>query len=231
MNVIIRGMVLGGESDKNVGVRCADRSRVTVRKIDATVGQTYVVNNTLEFACWNLTSNRTLDLIAKVGGFLDGHSGGSAQMKLERAAVNAGEEVPAYPRNQKRERAKAAREESNQKSRPMLEANFQQAAIAAMEFLEGLFEALLKPYERIAAWRSRFVFLSPQQVLGHGRNDRPGKQVRSQHCEDHCFGERHEEIARDARQQEHRSKHNTDRKRRDERRCGDLGRAVEDHRI
>ena len=38
--------------------------------------------------------NRLLDPIAKVGGFLDAHSGGRTQMKLERAAVNAGKEVP-----------------------------------------------------------------------------------------------------------------------------------------
>ena len=95
VNVVVRGMVLGGKSHKNVGVRCADWSRIAVRKIDAAVGQTYVVDDVVDFACWNLLSNRLLDLIAKVGGFLDAHSGGRAQMKFERAAVNAGKEVPA----------------------------------------------------------------------------------------------------------------------------------------
>src|SRR6202022_1624177 len=118
MNVIIRGMVLGGESDKNVGVRFANRSRVAVRKIDTAVGKTDGVNNTLELACWNLPSNRALDLIAKVGGFLDAHSGGRTHVKLERAAVDAGKEVLAQPRNQKRERTKTAREEDDQENTP-----------------------------------------------------------------------------------------------------------------
>src|SRR4029077_15338248 len=66
VNVVIRGMVLGGKSHKNVGVRCADRSRITVRKIDAAVGQTDVVNNIDDFAGGNLPSNRPLDQIAEV---------------------------------------------------------------------------------------------------------------------------------------------------------------------
>src|SRR5258708_12411760 len=60
----------------------------------------------------------------------------------------------------------------------MVEAKLQQAPIAVTEFLEGLFETLLKSYERIAAWGTHFVFISAQQVLGHRRDDRPGKQVR-----------------------------------------------------
>src|SRR6266851_4394862 len=51
--------------------------------------------------------------------------------------------------------------------------------------------------------------LSPQQVLGHSRNDRPGKDIRGQHRENHRLSKRHEEVSRDAGQQEHRSKSNT----------------------
>src|SRR5713101_9193328 len=95
MNVVIRGMVLGGKSHKDVGIRRADWSRITIGEIDAAEGQAYVVNDVLDFAWRNLLSNRPLDLIAKVGGFLDAHSGRRTQMKLERAAVNAGKEVAA----------------------------------------------------------------------------------------------------------------------------------------
>src|ERR1700730_9088604 len=151
VNVVIRGMVLGGEGHQNVGVRCADRSRIAVRKIDAAVRQAYVVNHVVDFACRNLPSNRQLDLIAKVGGFLDAHSGWRTQMKLERAAVHTRKEGPAEPRTQNRERAKAAREERNQESAPVVEANLQQAAIAVTKSLEGLFKKLLKSYKRIAA--------------------------------------------------------------------------------
>src|SRR6266850_1339347 len=110
---------------------------------------------------------------------------------------------------------------------PVMEANLQQAAIAVTKPLESLFKTLLKSYERIAAWGAAFLFVSPQQVLGHGWDDRPGKQVRSQHSENHRFGQRHKEVPRHARQQEHRSKNNADRQCGYEGRCGDLRRAVQ----
>src|SRR5713226_484152 len=130
-----------------------------------------------------------------------------------------------------RERAEAACEERNQESAPVVEANLQQVAIAVTKSLEGLFKTLLKSNERITAWCTRFLFISSQQVLGHGGDDRPGKQVRGQHSENHGFGERHKEIPRDAGQQEHRSKHNADRECGHEGGCGDLRCAVEDNFI
>jgi hypothetical protein len=75
----------------------ANWGRIAVRQIDATIGQTYAVYDVMDFARRNLPPNRPLDLIAKVGGFFDAHSGGSSKMKLERAAVDAGEEVLAKP--------------------------------------------------------------------------------------------------------------------------------------
>src|SRR5712691_3398633 len=128
-----------------------------------------------------------------------------------------------------RERAEAACEERNQESAPVVEANLQQVAIAVTKSLEGLFKTLLKSNERITAWCTRFLFISSQQVLGHGGDDRPGKQVRGQHSENHSFGERHKEISGDAGQQEHRSKHDADRECRHEGGCSDLRRAVEDN--
>src|SRR5207302_10947502 len=99
----------------------------------------------------------------------------------------------------------------------MAEAYLQQAAIAVTKSLEGRFKTLLKSNKRVTAWDALFVFISPQQVLGHGRNDGPRKQVRGEHGENDCLGERHKEIPRDAGQQEHWSKHDADRK------CGHEG--------
>src|SRR5260370_41616331 len=110
-------------------------------------------------------------MIEKVGGCLDAHSGGRTHMKLERAAVNAWKKVPAEPRNQNRERAKAAREEHKQKGTPLVKASLQQAAIAVTESLEGLFKTLLKPNERIAAGGISFVLISSLEGLCHGRGD------------------------------------------------------------
>src|SRR5438309_1508620 len=68
VNVVVRGMVFGGQGHENVDVRGANRSRIAVRQIDAAIRQAYVVNDALDFACWNLPSNRLLDLVTEVGG-------------------------------------------------------------------------------------------------------------------------------------------------------------------
>src|ERR1700738_1272655 len=171
-------MVLGGKRHKYVAGGRTDRSGIAVRKIDAAVGQAYVVDDVVDFIGRNLLSDRPLDLIAKIGGFLDAHSGRRAQMKFERAAVNAGEKVPAQPRNQNRERAKTTCKEQDQESTPVMQAKLQQTAIAVAKFLENFFKTLLKPNERIAACGTAFLLIAAQQVFGHSGNDSPGKKVR-----------------------------------------------------
>ena len=151
-------------------------------------------------------------------------------MKLERAGVNAGKEVAAQPGNQNYQRSDAAGKERNQENTPVTETNFQQAVIALTKPFEGFFETLLQSYQGIAAGGiSRFFLVAPQQVLGHCRDDSSRKEIGSQHCKNNGFRERHEQIPRDAGQQEHGSKHNADRKRGHE--CGrrDLRRAVQDN--
>jgi hypothetical protein len=58
-------------------------------------------------------------------------------MKLESAAVNAGEEVAAQPGNQNREGAETERKERDQESAPVMERNLQQAAIALTKAFKG----------------------------------------------------------------------------------------------
>ena len=48
MNVVVRGVVLGGKGHKNVGVRCADWRRIAIGEVDAAVGQTDVVNDVVD---------------------------------------------------------------------------------------------------------------------------------------------------------------------------------------
>ena len=95
VNVVVGGMVLRRQSHEDVSIRCAHRRRIAVGKIDAAVGQPYVVDDVMDFIGWNLLSNRPLDLIAEVGRLFNAHSCGSAHVKLERAAVHAGEEIAA----------------------------------------------------------------------------------------------------------------------------------------
>jgi hypothetical protein len=49
----------------------------------------------VHFAYRNLLPNRLLDLIAKVGSFLNAHAGGGAKMKFECATVDARKEISA----------------------------------------------------------------------------------------------------------------------------------------
>src|SRR5258708_21037723 len=125
MHVIVRRMVLGGEGHKYVGVRRYNRSRITIRKIDAAVGQSYVVNNALDLRCRNLLSNRPLDLIAQVSRFFDAHSGWSPHMQFESAAIYAGKEVPSQPGNQNRRRTQTTRKEHNQENSAVMGTHFQ----------------------------------------------------------------------------------------------------------
>src|SRR5260370_20059811 len=145
----------------------------------------------------------------KVGGLLKAHSVGSGNVKLKSTAVHAGKEIPAEPRNQNDHRADTKHEERNQKNKPVMETNLQQATKAVPELLEGYLKTLLQAHKRIAAGGiSGFPFFSPQHVLGHCRNDGPLEQVIGQHGEHYRFGEGNEQISRPARQQGHMPQHN-----------------------
>src|ERR1700693_5353719 len=124
-------MMIGGQGYENVGVRCANGGRIAVRKIDAAVRQADVVNDVMDFPCRNLLSNRLLDLIAKIGRFFNAHAGGSTQMKLESPAVYAGEKIPAEPRKQNRQRAKAAGKECDQENSPVVETELKHPTVAS----------------------------------------------------------------------------------------------------
>src|SRR5882724_2858178 len=117
-------------------------------------------------------------------------------MKFETSTVYAGEEVLAQPRNENCQRGKTEHEERNQENPPVLERCFQQPAISHTKSLESCFKTFLNSYQRVAAGDRtiRFFFFSAQQVLRHGWHDRSGEQIRCQHSENHCFGERHKEI-------------------------------------
>src|SRR5580704_14413768 len=111
-------------------------------------------------------------------------------MKFESAAVYVGEEVLSEPGNENCQRAEAAREERDQENPSVMERSLQQSAITPTESLEGRFEALLNSHEWIADRSiSSLVFIAPQQILRHSRDDRPGQKIGSQHGENHCFGE------------------------------------------
>ena len=63
------------------------------------------------------------------------------------------------------------------------------------------------------------------------RHQRARQDVRADHREHHRLGQRHEQEARDAGQEEHRHEHDADAQRRDERRHAICAGAVEDRRL
>ena len=93
---------------------------------------------------------------------------------------------------------------------------------------EGDLKARQHRHEFSARTRAVLLFLALQPLLlaekkaGHGFNQRVGQNIRGDHREDHGLGERPEQIARDAAQQQHRREHDYDAEQRHCRRRDDL---------
>jgi hypothetical protein len=95
--------------------------------------------------------------------------------------------------------------------------------------LEAVLEAALEARQEIsfACFASSF-FLQPE--LGERGDEGSRQDVGSEHGEHHRFGERNEQVLRDARQLEHRHEHDADRQRRHQRGQRDLMGALENRR-
>jgi hypothetical protein len=74
----------------------------------------------------------------------------------------------------------------------------------------------------------RVVILLLEQIHGHGRHQRAREHVGGEHGEDDRLGQRDEEVARDAAEEEHGQEDDADAKRGDQRGNGDLRGAFED---
>ena len=173
-----------------------------------------------------------LDLVAEARRLLDARAGRRAQVQLELAAVDRRERSPA------RATAPAARTSRRRRSRSTpakQRAGDAGSAPAARGSRRGMRS---KPRSKARWSRTRGLrrscFRCPascscaaQQVLRHRRHQRAREHVGGEHREHDRFGQRHEQIARDAGEEEHRHEHDADAQRRDERRDGDLLRAVE----
>ena len=199
MNVVIRRMVFDGQCHKNVGIRSAHRRGIAVGKVDAAVGEAYVVDHVLDLACRNLFPNCPLNLIAEVCRLFNTHSRRRMHVQFERAAVHARKEVLAEPRNQHHKRADTKHEERSQKDSPVMKANTEQAAKAMTKLLKRFLKFLLEAYQRVTAWCVPDVpFLASQQILRHRRDDSPRQEIRGQHGKNHRFSKGHKQVSRHA---------------------------------
>ena len=89
----------------------------------------------------------------------------------------------------------------------------QHLVIAVAESLESQLKSDLHAHQRIATLRIQmagFLFVSFEQVFGHGRHQRPRQQVGRQHGEHHSLRQRHEQVAGHSGQEEHGHEHDAD---------------------
>jgi hypothetical protein len=152
-------------------------------------------------------------------------------VQLKLAGVHAGEEVLSEERIQEGRRSDGEDEEDQHEDAGMADAEIQHAPIAAADALEAVLESLLKRDEWItgAPWVIAFggVMLA-QHVFRHGWDQGSREQVRRQHGEDDGFGQRYEEVLRNATEEEHRHEDDADGDGGDKGWDGDLRGAVED---
>jgi hypothetical protein len=149
-----------------------------------------------------------------------------AQMQADLAGVDRREEVLAGEREQARGRH-ARQHERGREAAPVRDRRGEQRAIAEPDRVEAAFERGLQAGDtREHAARRAALALRAHQHHRERRHQRAREEVRRDHREDHRLGHRHEQVARDARQQEHRHEHDADRQRRHEGRHRDLAGAV-----
>ena len=150
-------------------------------------------------------------------------------MQLEFAGVNRREKILAEQRQQ-REGEDTNGQKADGEKFVVAHANFQHAVITVAQPLESMFEPLLHARENVGLFL-RLAFgqqgVIGEQVARHGRHNRARQNVGRQHGERNRFGQRDEQVARDSGEEKHRNEHDTNREGRNQRRHGDLRRAVQ----
>src|SRR5277367_5589 len=133
--------------------------------------------------------------------------------------------MASQPGNQKKA-AQAEEKEDRNKDPAMGDQPRQQLMVCASYAFESSFESFLKTREGVPTILVILVY--PEHIHYQRGNKRAGKQIRSQHGENHGLGERNKQVARHTAQQEQRHKHDADAEGRHQSWNGDLLRSVED---
>ncbi len=137
------GEFAGLEGDEDVGVGGAGGAGVVVGGIDAAVGQADVVDDVAELMGGDDLAEHALDEVDVAGGLLDAGAGAHADVEVEAAGVDGGEEVFAEEgEEQKREDDEG--HDAAHEALVVMEAGGEEVAVVFAEFLEAVFEALLE---------------------------------------------------------------------------------------
>ena len=212
-------MVLGFERDQDVGVARADRGRGAVGQVDAAVGHADVVDDGWRSRApespggsWP-RPGRTARAVSSMRVPVR-----RAQMQLDLAGVDASGRNPGRARaGSDRTGRPAARSPPWRRGTAVRSARRRASARSSRLVVAARARARSRARSRAAAARTGRAArraacgsCALQPVLRQRRHQRARQHVGGQHREHHRLGQRHEQVARDARQHEHRHEHDAD---------------------
>ncbi len=218
---------------QNVGVEDADGPGIAVGNVDAADGEADVVDDARHARRRNDRADLLLDLIGQRRRLLDSGSRRRAQMQLDRAGIDRGEEILSQ-RGDEAEREQCDAEEPADEPETTAQRQVQQAHIGLPEALKTMLESARKAPEeagrrRLAGIRPRrMAVLMAQEKMRERRHQRVGQYVRGDHREDDRHRERPEEVAGDPAEREQRREGDADAEQRDRRRRHDFACAMGD---
>ena len=130
IDIGLGGVVFRGELHLDVGVGGTNRRRGGVGQIEAGVRQADVVDDVHELAGGNVLADGGIDVIAEGGSFFNAGAGVRADVNLEAARVNRGEEVLAEEEGQAAGGDDRKDDEENEEERGVIHGQRQEAEIA-----------------------------------------------------------------------------------------------------
>src|SRR5690348_6452145 len=204
--------------DHNFGIGRPKSPGVAVAEIDATVRNTDVVENGLQFRGGNGFANDGVHLISEAGSLFDAKTRARAKVQTNLSGIDFGKEIPAKNYNKTDGKNAESQETTTEKLGP-IECRAEPSTVAFAEFFEGALETLLVPAEEALLFACMLfgivLILAAEEIHSHGRDNRSGPAIGCQHREDNGFGERHEQEFRHARKEKHGNENDADAE------CGD----------
>ena len=119
-----------------------------------------------------------------------------AHVEDEGTIIAIGKKVLTEQRDQQHRDETDEQEEGDKELARLDELREEGFVCGADRFKEALETALETSEDVLREWRMMIDGL--EEIQGHGRHERSRKNVRGEHGEDNGFGERHEEVTRDA---------------------------------
>ena len=133
-----------------------------------------------------------IDLVAFAGCFLDALAGAGAHVQADQAGIHAGEEVASQEQSNRSADATQNSRNSARTSRRD-RGKSPELAVSLAHALETLRETALDAREDVVAGGVFLAVVVLEQIHRQRRHQGARKDVRSQHGENDCFRQRHEQ--------------------------------------